>query len=128
MLQYQTIFAKMFSHFRELSHSSLLQCSTILATVLSHFSLSNNAKPFLLHYSAILATMLINFRELSHSLWYSAHPFPTNLQYSAIFHCYSACILRATVLDHFSLLQYSAISTATMLDHFLVATGSVISH
>jgi hypothetical protein len=97
----------MLSHFRELSHSLLLQCSSILATLFSHFSLSNNAQLFLLQCPAILMnSAILQATVLNHfALSYIAQPF---------FHCYST--------HASSLLHRSIIFTATVLSHSLFGT------
>jgi hypothetical protein len=97
----------MLSHFRELSHSLLLQCSSILATLFSHFSLNNNAQLFLLQCPAILMnSVILQATVLNHfALSYIAQPF---------FHCYST--------HASSLLHRSIIFTATVLSHSLFGT------
>jgi hypothetical protein len=102
LLQCSVILATMLSHFRELYHSSLLQCSPILDTVLNHFSWSNSAHPFLLQCSVILAIMHNHFSKLNHSSCYNIQPFPlsNSAQPFPLLQC--SCILIATVLGYFS--------------------------
>jgi hypothetical protein len=120
-----------------LSHSSLLQCSTIhrsivlsyffTATVLSHSSCYNAQSFFiatlLSHFSLLIAQsfLLLQCSTIFHH--YSAQPFlmqkelshSSLLQYSAIFHC-------KKVLSHSSVLRYSVIFHCYSAQSFLVTT------
>jgi hypothetical protein len=117
---------KMLNHFRELSHSSLLQCSAILDTVFNHSWYS--VQLFLLQCSTIFHwTTVLNL------FCYSDQSFL--LQCAIIL--VNSSILHAIVLSHFSL-SYNAqpFSTATVLMHpryysaqsFLLLQCSLIPH